>query len=301
MSITTFLNPKAIRSVKWSSGSNLNNFTEFGVYQINGNRNSDDNMPILNTGGYISAMLYVTTTPDDCVSQQLTLLNAGGGDTNVYIRTRQNGTWKPWGKLQTNVEVNAIGLQQSKTFDDFIDNGMYSGVNIYWEDYSTYTTGAETFVLIVINDYMFGAGITQLKYSIRTNGMSIIEKRIGERTSESDSDGDGISWSEWGDIKCIDEIEKNYSSGSTQTVNVYPNNYYIFKNMGNLTINLNENLQGTSGKFKNFMFEVRFNGGNTLNISDSIKWGGNTPEICKDGGVYQISIINDLGLITEFK
>ena len=56
-----------------------------------------------------------------------------------------------WQRLQTNIEVGLIGVGQSKTFDDFIDNGMYSGVNAYWTDAVNYITSVETFVLVVIN------------------------------------------------------------------------------------------------------------------------------------------------------
>lgn len=176
------------------SESSLNDYTDNGEYHITGERiNSEDGLPILNMNGYIEGTLKVITEPNTNISTQiLTLLNVGGGDGNIYTRIYQNGTWKPWGKLQTNIEVNAIGVGQSKSFNDLIDNGMYSGVNYYWHNEKHETYGAETFVLIVINAWLFGADITQLKYGINTEGEVNIKTRKGNKNTEGE-----IMWDEW--------------------------------------------------------------------------------------------------------
>ena len=173
--------------ITWDYTSNMNNFTTTGTYKITGERtNTQDSLPIYNTG-IIEAKLQVFAA-DNCVSQILTLLNVGGGDTNIYTRTRQNGEWEQWAKLQTNIEVGAIGVGRTKTFDHFIDNGMYSGVNYYWVNGNAYN--AETFVLIVVNDYLYGAGITQLKYSIKQDGSVNIQTR--KKISSE--------WTEWENV-----------------------------------------------------------------------------------------------------
>ena len=178
--------------IMWSANNHMDNYTAPGRYNIHGDRtNIADGLPIYNTGSF-SARLTVLANYN-CVTQVLTLLNVGGGDGNVYTRTRQDGTWQPWGKLQTNVEVGAIGLGQSRTFDDLTDNGIYSGANVYptgTDEYGNPIIAYETFVLVVINAYLTGGGISQLKYSLLQNGITTVATR--EKTGES--------WSGWKDI-----------------------------------------------------------------------------------------------------
>ena len=166
--------------ITWSGDCNMNNITCNGNYRISGTRqaNAQDNLPIYN-GGKIEARLEVLVD-GTTVAQKLTLLNAGGGDGNVYTRVKQDGTWKPWGKLQTNIEVGRV--EGSNAFDGFIDNGMYSGVYAY-------DNNAETFVLVVLNAYLYGGGVSQLKYSLTLDGVVSVKTR--KKT--------GDTWSEWTD------------------------------------------------------------------------------------------------------
>lgn len=175
-------------TVTWQ-GQNLNDYTTAGVYNIQGNRVSGDNMPILNEG-VISARLTVLSTDDGAgntvVTQVLSLNNNSGGEGNVYVRSAQKGSWSPWGKLQTNVEVGQVN-----TLDNLTDNGMYSGVLIT-------DTGFDTFVLVVINNYAaavpagFGWYVAQLKYSLGLDGSVTVKTRKMDYTN---------SWSEWEELK----------------------------------------------------------------------------------------------------
>ena len=121
--------------------SNVNDFVEYGIYNLYGERTRiDDNLPIQNTGGghtfrarllvYDSSLSNGSGNGNDCcVTQVLTLSNRVGGDGNTYIRTglgktKSALTWSAWGKMQTNVEVGSI---YSWGLDKLTDNGMYSG------------------------------------------------------------------------------------------------------------------------------------------------------------------------------
>lgn len=174
-------------TVVWSEGNNMNFFTTSGEYDITGRREQgwQDNMPII-SGGELHARLSVFAN-GDYVSQFIRFDNVGGGDCNLYTRVCQNGVWGDWQKLQTNIEVNAIGVGQSKTFNDLTDNGIYSGVNVYWVDQANYLTSYETFVLVVINAYLTGGGISQLKYSTLVDGTTSVMTR-------TEING---QWSEW--------------------------------------------------------------------------------------------------------
>ena len=48
------------------------------------------------------------------------------------------------------------------------------------------------------------------------------------------------------------------------------------------------------------MFEVSFSGGNILNLPSGIKWAKGYTPIFVAGKTYQISVINNLGVFTEF-
>jgi hypothetical protein len=289
--LANIFKPSGILWGSYYGNSNLNDFTNFGTYKITGIKEADDNFPIYNNGGKIEAILTVIYSTDECVSQVLTLLNCAGGDTNLYTRTRQNGVWSIWGKLQSNIEVGLIGINQAKTFNDFIDNGIYSGVNLYWENPTTYQTGAETFVLIVINGYLYGSGISQLKYSIKTNNTTSIQ--IRNRINDT--------WSSWTDIceNTTSEITINGNNNNgVISLTLQPNVYYKILNVTNLTIDFTE---PKNGILNNYMFEVTFGNGNTITLPNAIKWAnGNTP-VCKANCSYQISVINNLGVFTEYK
>lgn len=182
------------RQVDIDNDFNLDNFTQQGVYKIDGTRLQDnDNLPILNKS-VVSATLTVLITDDHqdniIITQVLTLNNNSGGESNIYIRSCQNGVWKSWGKLQTNVEVGQVN-----TLDNLTDNGIYSGVLTDGTP-TSYGTYYDTFVLIVINNYSVAGGtgtshcISQLKYSLKLGGEIVIQKR----TSVSGS------WGEWSNV-----------------------------------------------------------------------------------------------------
>ena len=179
----------------WNANSHIDNFIAAGTYIITGTRtNTADGLPINNTGA-IDARLAVLSN-GNCITQFLALLNSSGGDGNLYVRTRQGDVWGLWGKLQTNVEVGAIGLGQERTFDSFTDNGIYSGANILATGVGENgypLTDYENFVLVVINAYLTGGGVTQLKYSLLPNGTTSVVTRTKL---------DGV-WSAWGDVSNV--------------------------------------------------------------------------------------------------
>ncbi|MBR5476706.1 MAG: hypothetical protein IKV17_07810 [Bacteroidaceae bacterium] len=180
-----------VPDVDWPDGSNLNDYITDGVYSIRGVRKKGDNVPILNEG-VIAARLTVLTTDDNggnkVVTQVLTLNNNAGGEGNVYVRSSQEGHWKPWGKLQTNIEVGQV-----TTLDNLVDNGIYSGV---LTDGSPTAVGSfyDTFVLIVLNNYSVAGplgvsqSISQLKYSLKLDATIEVAKR------KRDEFG---NWTEW--------------------------------------------------------------------------------------------------------
>lgn len=184
--------PTAISSEKVGVTGYMNAYTEAGVYNINAVGGED--LPIDNQGA-ISARMTVLVTESDgnkVITQVLNLNNNVGGEGNVYIRSCQNGEWKAWGKLQTNVEVGVVNQEQ---LDALVDNGIYSGI---------LSTTGETFVIICINNYAIAQQvgvqhISHLKYSLVVGtGEVKIEKRT--------RDAYGI-WTEWEAIKGGSDVD----------------------------------------------------------------------------------------------
>lgn len=195
-------------TIIWNSSSHIDTYTTAGIYNISGERtNAADGLPIANAapGHTFHARLVVLDSSipgtgqsdDKCITQMLMLNNRTGGDGDVYVRTGHasnknllaggNG-WEPWGKLQQNIEVGQV-----TSLNDFIGNGVYSGV------YTNGTTLFETFVMIVINNYAVAGAtgkvrsISQFKYALATDGTFSYKTRTGQGNT-------GIAWGDWVDL-----------------------------------------------------------------------------------------------------
>ncbi len=174
--------------LKIIDNSSLNNYETDGIYNINTVANEFTELPVSNTGKVSMRLTVLTSTSNNntVITQVLNLNNNAGGDGNMYIRSCQKGNWKPWAKLQTNVEV---GLIDQTKMDGLTDNGIYSGI---------LSTTKETFIIICINNYAIAQQvgvqhISHLKYSlVAVTGEVKIEKRT--------RDAFGF-WSGWTSIK----------------------------------------------------------------------------------------------------
>lgn len=198
------LDNSTVNKVIWSDSSNINTFTTSGVYDITGERtNANDNLPIMNSnpGHTIAARLYVLdssisgngASDDKCLTQVLMLSNRVGGDGNLYIRTGRgssisNISWEQWGTLQQNINVGTI-----TSYDNLIDNGIYSGV------YTNGSTKFDTFVMVVINNYavagQVGAErtISQFLYVTHIDG----SVEFLRRASLVNQYNGNLSWYKW--------------------------------------------------------------------------------------------------------
>ena len=197
------LNNSTVKVITWNNDtdpSNINDFTEAGVYEIKGEHTrNDDNLPFGNTGGghTFHARLEVLDSSiapegqsdDICITQKLTLSNRVAGDGDVYIRTgrganKQSITWEKWGKQQQNIEVGEV-----TNLDNLIDNGIYSGVwtNGHLNNYPL------TFVCVVINDYFIGISprrVSQFLYGLsNSNGSTVYQTRVWDDAYNK--------WSDW--------------------------------------------------------------------------------------------------------
>lgn len=172
------------KHITWGKDSNIDNYVTQGFYIINGERlSADDGLPIINSnpGHTIAATLIVTDSTINsgkmCVTQFLMMSNRLGNDGNMYVRTATGNTsgltWGAWGRMATNIEVGEVN-----SLNSFIDNGIYSGI------YNS-GTSIETFVMIVINNYLAAGSmnttrsISQFKYALALDGSVTFQKRSG--------------------------------------------------------------------------------------------------------------------------
>ena len=195
-------------NVKWNHTSHIDTFTTAGTYHITGERiNDSDGLPIDNAapGHTFHARLQVLDSSidgtgdshDKCVTQVLKLSNRTGGDGDIYVRTGRAATkeqlaagngWEQWGKMQQNVQVGVV-----PSLDNFTDNGIYSGI------YTNEGTHYETFVMVVINNYVAATAtgktrcISQFKYALNTDSNFGYKTRTGRGTTN-------IEWGSWVDL-----------------------------------------------------------------------------------------------------
>ena len=172
------------KHITWGKDSRIDNYVTQGFYIINGERlSADDGLPIINSnpGHTIAATLIVTDSTINsgkmCVTQFLMMSNRLGNDGNMYVRTATGNTsgltWGAWGRMATNIEVGEVN-----SLNSFIDNGIYSGI------YNS-GTSIETFVMIVINNYLAAGSlnttrsISQFKYALALDGSVTFQKRSG--------------------------------------------------------------------------------------------------------------------------
>lgn len=186
--------------VVWTTSFNADNYITAGEYHITGIRlSANDNLPIDNVGenASLAGRLIVSVTPEGnttyrhSVGQVLMLSNAEGKETKIYTRNGNRTileggadyviTWGRWATLQTNEQVGLV-----TSLDDFIDNGIYSGIYQNATDY-------ETFVMVVVNNYAIAKAvgcdrsIAQYKFTLMLNGSA-------EHSNRTYSNG---IWSDW--------------------------------------------------------------------------------------------------------
>lgn len=209
------------KKVAWGADSNLNDFTTEGVYLIEGHRvSSEDNMPImnLNADASIVARLFVQVSPDGetvtrkIIGQTLILSNAEGHETKIYTRSANcviptgeaeyTTTWGEWQVLQG---MREVGVHPKGDFDNFTENGIYSGAvsgeelpgRIMW------------YVLVVIAPASNAGGngqVSQLRYGISGDGTVVVETRRRYNNSWSSwlSVGGGIIYA--GEVSNLDDL-----------------------------------------------------------------------------------------------
>jgi len=234
--------------IEWSHTRNMNDYKNAGAYRIKGERTGnplEDNLPIMNQGSghTIEGILYVLDSSltngsgkeDDCTITQFLMLSnrVGGQEGDMYMRSGyglhtsdDSFTWKPWEKFQTNIEVSVVSDDATHDPSNFapinanglnslVDNGIYSGVYLTEEALSGDSTKAQTFVMVVINNYAAAGDyktFTQIKFAVTNAGEYSMERR------SCGFDGKWSGWiNEYNDLSTrMDEAERRIQEHTTQ-------------------------------------------------------------------------------------
>ena len=321
--------------VIWDANSDMNDFKTPGTYDIYGERTvKTDNLPITNDGSghSIAAKLTVVASTlqpannEICITQFLQLSNRLGREGATYVRTyneNNNSTngWSAWqkqmGMVETKINNDDVTVDE-KIFSTYtnkigngingmIDNGLYSGIYInniekYPATTNTYylsnlPTFAETFVLIVINDYAVTGKlgiprhITQLKYAINAiTGQSTVKKRVG-------TGNETISWGDWEDI----------GGGSKKFIRTEENDITLEPNVYYRRIGETSNLNVTLGPVVNpdilneYFLEFSVTDNAQVTFPSDIRWANKeVPTFNEPDTIYQVSIVNNLGVYVKF-
>ena len=204
------------------SGMTLNKITEEGLYEFHlDSRTYDtDDIPVLNTGnghsmaGRLNVIDSSLNDEETMITQKLLLSNRVGGEGKEFIRSCKEGIWTPW---LTTVTMQEVGM--TNDYDDYIDNGMYSGVYIGNDigiggamsgSSEIMCAQYETFVIVTINNYAVVQAlkkmdesipqyISQFKYAVMPDGTITFLKRLGIKY-------DGSAFIMWGDWQHLFEV-----------------------------------------------------------------------------------------------
>ena len=157
---------------EWTSESNLNDYTETGVYQFAGWRKTPaDNLPITNYDedkvernnvaftlvvnvqeGYFDAS--VPRNIPTVIAQTLMLGNRRGSDTKIYTRHGQTDlatgatTWEAWREVMTSVFLGITDSYTGDVLNGATEIGLYTGAMV-----DMAKVVADVFKLEVINNY----------------------------------------------------------------------------------------------------------------------------------------------------
>ena len=260
----------------WNNESDIDSFVAQGTYNISGvSGNLADGLPKNNTGA-IRASLTVLSS-DECITQILTLLNAGDGDGNVFIRNRMGDIWGTWGKLQANIEVGEVD-----SLDSFIDKGVYSGV---WRNgfNSAYPV---TFVCITLSENAVNASsnrVSQLVYGLSKNdGAVVCRTRVGQGN-------DTVVWGTWKDVN--EDNIKALLQGTSEKSSAWHDAFKHlgdFQSMDELLVVLDA-LHGTSGAERDSkcgFFSARIPNARFFIINSCVNFFQDNWQQCIIGNVY---------------
>lgn len=230
----------------WDENSDINNYTETGIYHFKGFRtNENDNLPIGNVGEFVNIAFtlivdkvegkYDTTAGinlPEHVSQTLFLGNRQGSETKIYVRNATTflsdgtTTWESWKELVTSTYLGIASSMEDELLNNATEIGLYTGAIV-----NTSTNTFDVFKLEVINNYAISNQASQLTGStipntvLQTMTIVSLDSTDKQYKRKGNSINDVYQWGEWEDT----------TSGATKYKRgdvVYYSNYNLEPHFG---------------------------------------------------------------------
>ena len=214
------------KPVKFSEEiTDLNGYTNEGIFFVKGTNDKATNLPITNTGETINVAFTLLVsvskpiTMDDgrlraIVGQQLTLANRIGSENKQYLRhaivDTINGettyTWGVWREAVTQTMLGNGGICTDAEINAAIDNGIYSGV----ASESGILPQYSTFTMVVVNNYAATAAASAM--GVPSNWRQVVQTFIALPLSASGEITEGATYMRtgiggstitWGELKQV--------------------------------------------------------------------------------------------------
>lgn len=214
------------KPVKFSEEiTDLNGYTNEGIFFVKGTNDNAANLPITNTGETINVAFTLLVsvskpvTMDDgrlraIVGQQLTLANRIGSENKLYLRhaiaDTKNGettyTWGVWREAVTQTMLGNGGICTDAEINAAIDNGIYSGV----ASESGILPQYSTFTMVVVNNYAATAAASAM--GVPSNWRQVVQTFIALPLSASGEITEGATYMRtgiggstitWGELKQV--------------------------------------------------------------------------------------------------
>ena len=219
--------------IPWGENSDLNNYTETGIYHFEGYRtNANDNLPIENVDakaniaftlivdkseGYLEENDGVTTHVPTIVSQTLFLGNRQGSETRAYVRNctmffdGQPDNWERWHELMQTTYLGVLReTHEGETLKSVRENGLYTGAFFYPS--STF----DIFKLEVMNNYAIAdlyGGTNTVFQKITILQINGDDKELTRRRRWN-ADINDYEWTPWEEI--TDEDKQDLVAGAVE-------------------------------------------------------------------------------------
>ena len=274
-----------------------------------------------------------TLTGDRLIEKGEITINCSTGSEMINIVNTSNDivSFKDWSATERLVNEAKLGIKHLtfegesgelplSEWDEIINSDLYTINSTYVYSYSRTETTIHFDIITSFlgsNGEMSSITLTFFDLTKEADKISWISKKYDGNFTKGISQETGsatdivmsqnaVTTQLNGLQTSINDIKNNYQkkivsvSSSETTKTIDSNTYYKWGTMTSLNISLNTNVD--SSILNEYMFE--FTSGSTpttLSLPSSIKWLNGLSPIIEQNKTYQVSIINNLGIITMFK
>lgn len=258
---------------EWESDFSLNNYIDKGVYHFRGVRNPDEDEGFpTDWDGAFGARLEVINGYNGICSQTLTLTEQG--KTALYTRTRIADAWSDWEELGGYTLPVATTDTLGGVKSQAREGECYSDVEKVQYGVVVHSSGFAHVTLPYADSSK--DGVVRLEHTVNNNYKAVSGKAVVEYVANA--------------------VDTPVVNQTATTATIAPNVLNVWGEVATLDITLGEPKEGVVNEY---MFQ--FTSGataTTLALPADIKWVS-APNI-QANKTYQVSIINNLGVIGEF-